>query len=548
MADTNVRVMARVNPKPGNVCLQLEGKDTVVPLEGSGAPYHHKFHFDNVFPQSSKQDDVFEEVGVPTIDKILLGYNGTVFAYGQTGSGKTHTMLAPEGGSSKCLNPKTEQFSQRGLIPRMAQALFERLEKAHTTNKSTQVTVTASFYEIYNEELIDLLSDAPPPQTGKPPSPTPGSTPRAVQKKVRMEGTKETFKIVGLESTMLSGPEDLLDLIQKGTGRRHVASTNMNSTSSRSHSIIQINVVQNDTVLKNVTTSQLNLVDLAGCESLGRTGAKGQTALEGTKINLSLTTLGIVINQLCKGEKFISFRDSMLTRVLQNSLGGNTLTTLIVTMSQLRENYADTLSVLRFAERAKQIKNKARVNKQRSAAEWELLYKQAEEEMETLRQRLALAAEKTAKSPGPGLSAGGFDTAEITGLKGKLERCLEELEEARSLLREKEAALFESDQRLDGLNRELDEYDFFSLPLPPIMMYRRNYFIFTFLFFQRFLCDIVPEIIEFHFYLIKKVKYPPHHDVNLIHVIPKDARGVFCIFILRSFEYFWRITRGLVIL
>eukprot|EP01061_Rhynchopus_euleeides_P005722 TRINITY_DN14907_c0_g1_i1.p1 TRINITY_DN14907_c0_g1~~TRINITY_DN14907_c0_g1_i1.p1 ORF type:complete len:1063 (+),score=462.16 TRINITY_DN14907_c0_g1_i1:308-3190(+) len=445
--------MARVNPRPGNVCLSLHGSSTIVPLEDGGTPHHHKFNFDHVFPQESKQDQVFEKVGIPTIAKILEGYNGTVFAYGQTGSGKTHTMLAPEGGSAKCLNPKNEQnFAQRGLIPRMAQALFDKLAKLSEEQKHTQTVVTCSFYEIYNEELLDLLSEGTAPPS---PTPSPGEKKQQQGKRVRMEGTKETFKIIGLVSKNLSGPEDLLDLIQKGTAKRHVASTNMNSTSSRSHSIIQINVIQNDTVLKNVTTSQLNLVDLAGCESLGRTGAKGQTALEGTKINLSLTTLGIVINQLCKGEKFISFRDSMLTRVLQNSLGGNTLTTLIVTMSQLRENYSDTMSVLRFAERAKQIKNKARVNKQRSAAEWELLYKGAEEEIENLKQRLALSA--GVKSPGPGHAPGGGFDSDAADLRNKMNRCLEDLEEQRAVLREKENELFNAKQRLQSLTAELDE-------------------------------------------------------------------------------------------
>eukprot|EP01064_Diplonema_japonicum_P029679 TRINITY_DN4864_c4_g1_i1.p1 TRINITY_DN4864_c4_g1~~TRINITY_DN4864_c4_g1_i1.p1 ORF type:complete len:946 (+),score=302.41 TRINITY_DN4864_c4_g1_i1:55-2892(+) len=428
----NIRVMARVNPKPGSVCLHLENGDTIIPLEETGGRHHHKFHFDNVFDQQAKQTQVFEEVGKPTVDKILQGYNGTVFAYGQTGSGKTHTMLAPEGGSSQCLDPlNTESYAQRGLIPRMATELFERLEAATRENKALQHTVTASYYEIYNEELIDLLR------------------PANDKRKIRLEGTKETFKISGLVAATLEGPAKLLDLIAKGTAKRHVASTAMNDTSSRSHSIIQINIVQNDTVLKHITTSQLNLVDLAGCESLGRTGATGQTAFEGTRINLSLTTLGIVISQLCRNEKYISFRDSLITRVLQNSLGGNALTTVVVTMSQLRENYADTMSVLRFAERAKQIKNKARINKQRTAAEWQMLCKQAEEEVEVLKQRLLLAGARTL-SPLHGPD-------QVQDLKARLAAELVAQDDLKELLAEKEKENFRLEKRLQSTADELDE-------------------------------------------------------------------------------------------
>eukprot|EP01059_Diplonema_ambulator_P003040 TRINITY_DN12695_c0_g1_i1.p1 TRINITY_DN12695_c0_g1~~TRINITY_DN12695_c0_g1_i1.p1 ORF type:complete len:941 (+),score=408.75 TRINITY_DN12695_c0_g1_i1:48-2870(+) len=429
----NIRVLARVNPKPGDVCLRLEGNQTIVPVEESGSLHHHKFNFDHVFDREATQDEVFEDVGLPTVDKVLEGYNGTVFAYGQTGSGKTHTMLAPEGGSSKCLDPlNVSNFAQRGLIPRMATELFERLDVLRSANKALKHTVTVSYYEIYNEELIDLLRD------------------KNDKGKIRLEGTKETFKINGLVCVSLEGPARLLDLIQRGTSRRHIASTAMNDTSSRSHSVIQLNIVQNDTVFGNITTSQLNLVDLAGCESLGRTGATGQTAFEGTRINLSLTTLGIVINQLCRGEKFISFRDSLLTRVLQNSLGGNAITTVVVTMSQLRENYSDTLSVLRFAERAKQIKNKARINKQRTAAEWEMMFKRAEEEIESLKQRLSLAHGKTMSPLGTGPDP-------VSELKAKLDAELAANEDLKEVLGEKEKENFHLDQRLHSAEKEVEE-------------------------------------------------------------------------------------------
>ena len=442
----NVRVMGRINPRPGDVCLKHENTTTVVPLEEDGTPHHHKYTFDHIFGTGEKQEGVFDMIGVPTIDKIMEGYNGTVFAYGQSGSGKTHTMLAPDGGSAKCLDPSRTEFSNRGLIPRMCAEIFERIEKRRAEDKTVHYQVECSFYEIYNEELMDLLAEPLPTNL------LPGERAK-LQKRIRLEGSKDTFKIVGLVSREMKEPGDILALVQEGTARRHVASTKLNDTSSRSHSIIQIQLNQTDAILKNVTTSQLNLVDLAGCESLGRTGAQGLTMKEGMKINLSLTTLGIVINQLCRGEKHISFRDAMLTRVLQNSLGGNTLTTLIVTVSQLRINYSDTVSVLRFAERAKQIKNKARVNKQRSAGEWEMLYKQAQEEIASLQQRMQLkeASEKKKEK----------DTQNdelIDDLRRQLERVMREKDEIAAVLAEKEKDLFASDQRLQALQKELDEY------------------------------------------------------------------------------------------
>ena len=425
--DTNIRVMGRVNPRPGDVCIRVDDK-TIIPLEDGGTPYHHKFNFDHVFGTQSGQESVFEEIGTPTVDKIMAGYNGTVFAYGQTGSGKTHTMLAPDGGSTKCLNS-----SERGLIPRIVTELFDRLEKTITNKKELAFVVEASFYEIYNEELIDLLSK-------------PGE-----QERIRLEGAKETFRINGLIRTRLNSPADLLQLINSGAARRHIASTAMNDTSSRSHSIIQINVVQKDPIQQNITTSQLNLVDLAGCESLGKTGAKGKTAYEGTRINLSLTNLGIVITQLCKGEKYISFRDSLLTRVLQNSLGGNAITTMIVTMSQLRSNYSDTLSVLRFAERAKKIQNKARVNKQRTAAEWEMLFKQAEEEIEQLKQRLVISQQRSPIAKN--------HNNELEDLRSRLEMQLEEQRATANLLDEKEKEIFAARQEVVAVTKKADKVE-----------------------------------------------------------------------------------------
>eukprot|EP01062_Namystynia_karyoxenos_P063005 TRINITY_DN55834_c0_g1_i1.p1 TRINITY_DN55834_c0_g1~~TRINITY_DN55834_c0_g1_i1.p1 ORF type:complete len:769 (+),score=328.08 TRINITY_DN55834_c0_g1_i1:92-2308(+) len=375
MSAENIRVMIRVRPSSGKSVVERVGSTTLVPIEDNG-DRRKEMHYDHVFPDKTSQTDVFERIGAPTVERIIKGENGTVFAYGQTASGKTHSMLGPGSGHS-CLDPSGADYQERGLIPRMTEALFEQLK---AKGDAIEYEVKLSLFEIYNEELVDLL-----PESG-------------AAKKVRFQGSGDDFKIKGLGEWPLRGAKDVLDLMQRGTSRRHVASTAMNERSSRSHTIVQIWVRQKDKAQAATMESQLNLVDLAGSERVGKTKATGATAQEGMKINLSLTTLGKVITQLCKGAKHVSFRDSVLTRVLQNSLGGNSVTTLLCAMHAGREHFGETLSTLRFAEGAKQIKNKVRVNKQRSAAEWEMLYHQAVEQIETLEKQLSLQRKVSAAS------------------------------------------------------------------------------------------------------------------------------------------------------
>eukprot|EP00756_Hemistasia_phaeocysticola_P036438 Hpha_TRINITY_DN16642_c1_g1::TRINITY_DN16642_c1_g1_i2::g.180031::m.180031/K10396/KIF5; kinesin family member 5 len=417
MAQENVRVVARLRPADDS-CLTAEGGSVKVQSE-TQERLDKRYNFDRVYTQDAKQQDVFEDIGKRTVAKALEGFNGTVFAYGQTGSGKTHSMLGPGGGRPECLDPSNPLYAERGLIPRMVEDLFRGLIARQC--ESFAFSVTCHVYEIYNEELIDLLAiDAEGPREA-----------------LRLEGARETFRIRGLVEISIADPSDLLRLIADATAKRHMASTAMNDRSSRSHTVVQINVWQADEVQATRITSQLNLVDLAGSERVGKTHATGKTAHEGTRINLSLTTLGKVITQLCKMERHISFRDSLLTRVLQNSLGGNALTTLVCAMSPLLAHQSETLSTLRFAESAKLIRNKARVNVQRSADEWEMLCKQKDDEIASLIQKLEMAQQHSSQRRHSAAA-----TADQSAFQ-------EQLEEATVRL---EAALAES----DGMRKALE--------------------------------------------------------------------------------------------
>ncbi len=288
-----------------------------------------KFVLDHVFGVNSTQMEVYETVGKETIEDVINGYNGTVLAYGQTGSGKTYSMFGPD----------IYDEAQKGLIPRMALEIF----KVWDYNPEVkELGVSCSMLEIYKENLKDLFSE------------------EAVELKIK-ESPQRGIYVEGLSEEPLGSEEELMYWIGVGEARRVWAETRQNAVSSRSHTLFMIEVKQtlaNDSELRGI----LNLVDLAGCEKVGRSGAQGQTFEEGTKINLSLSALGNVIHALTSGLDHIPYRDSKLTRLLQESLGGNYKTTLIVACSPHSSQLAETLSTLKFAQRAKKIKNRVQVN------------------------------------------------------------------------------------------------------------------------------------------------------------------------------------------
>jgi kinesin family protein 5 len=286
----------------------------------------------------------------PTVDDILNGYNGTVFAYGQTGAGKSYTMMGAN----------IDDDIQKGIIPRMIEQIFASI-LASASN--IEYTVRVSYMEIYMERIRDLMQ----PQNDNLP--------------IHEEKNRGVY-VKGLLEIYVSSVEEVYEVMRRGGMARAVAATNMNQESSRSHSIFVITVTQKNVETGSAKSGQLFLVDLAGSEKVGKTGATGQTLEEAKKINKSLSALGMVINSLTDGKStHIPYRDSKLTRILQESLGGNSRTTLIINCSPSSYNDQETLSTLRFGMRAKSIQNKAKVNAELSPAELKIMLRKAQSQV-----------------------------------------------------------------------------------------------------------------------------------------------------------------------
>ncbi|EPX73214.1 kinesin-like protein Klp3 [Schizosaccharomyces octosporus yFS286] len=338
---TSVKVVSRI--RPSNSFEQSLGFEEIVsPLNENTVhintnDYTGNFVYDRVFGADSTQEDLFSYSIKPTVDDLFQGYNGTVLAYGQTGSGKTYTMMGVEG------DPENS-----GLTPRMLHRIFDKIRSSPST---TEYEVKVSYMEIYMEKIRDLLS--------------PDNDHLTVH-----ENKLQGVYVEGLKTVYVSSEAEAFQILNQGMNSRAVASTNMNATSSRSHSIFVVEVVQTNNSSGETRRGRLFLVDLAGSESVGKSGAVGQTLEEAKKINRSLSTLGMVINSLTENKHgHIPYRDSKLTRILKESLGGNSRTTLIINCSPSIYNASETLSTLRFGNRAKNIKNKVVVNSELSMDE-----------------------------------------------------------------------------------------------------------------------------------------------------------------------------------
>ncbi|XP_075813206.1 chromosome-associated kinesin KIF4A isoform X2 [Microtus pennsylvanicus] len=312
------------------------------------------FTYDFVFDPSTEQEEVFNTAVAPLIKGIFKGYNATVLAYGQTGSGKTYSM----GGA---YTAEQEHESTIGVIPRVIQLLFQEINK----KSDFEFTLKVSYLEIYNEEILDLLC----PSREK------------TQINIR-EDPKEGIKIVGLTEKTVLVASDTVDCLEQGNNSRTVASTAMNSQSSRSHAIFTISIEQRKKNDKNSNfRSKLHLVDLAGSERQKKTKAEGDRLKEGININRGLLCLGNVISALGDDKKgsFVPYRDSKLTRLLQDSLGGNSHTLMIACVSPADSNLEETLNTLRYADRARKIKNKPIINIDPQAAELNHLKQQVQQ-------------------------------------------------------------------------------------------------------------------------------------------------------------------------
>ncbi|SPO32787.1 related to KIP1 - kinesin-related protein [Ustilago trichophora] len=310
------------------------------------------YHFDQVFGPEADQGMVYQDVVGPILQEVMSGYNCTIFAYGQTGTGKTHTM---EGDLTSQMGTYS---SEAGIIPRSLYRLFHTLELS-----KEDYSVKATFIELYNEELRDLLSLEPSAAE----SSSSATASKDSHHTLRMydDARGKGVVIQGLEEVALKDAAHGLAVLRRGSQKRQIAATNCNEQSSRSHSVFTMTVFIKDKGSRGedvLKIGKLNLVDLAGSENIGRSGAQNGRAREAGMINQSLLTLGRVINALVEKNSHIPYRESKLTRLLQESLGGRTKTCIIATVSQERANIEETLSTLDYALRAKSIKNRPELN------------------------------------------------------------------------------------------------------------------------------------------------------------------------------------------
>ncbi|XP_008052436.1 kinesin-like protein KIF1A isoform X8 [Carlito syrichta] len=361
MAGASVKVAVRVRPfnsremsRDSKCIIQMSGSTTTIinPKQPKETPKSFSFdysYWSHTSPEDinyASQKQVYRDIGEEMLQHAFEGYNVCIFAYGQTGAGKSYTMMGKQ------------EKDQQGIIPQLCEDLFSRIND--TTNDNMSYSVEVSYMEIYCERVRDLLN---PKNKGN--------------LRVREHPLLGPY-VEDLSKLAVTSYNDIQDLMDSGNKARTVAATNMNETSSRSHAVFNIIFTQKrHDAETNITTekvSKISLVDLAGSERADSTGAKGTRLKEGANINKSLTTLGKVISALAemdsgpnknkkkKKTDFIPYRDSVLTWLLRENLGGNSRTAMVAALSPADINYDETLSTLRYADRAKQIRCNAVIN------------------------------------------------------------------------------------------------------------------------------------------------------------------------------------------
>lgn len=362
MEDQSIKVVCRIRPSKFSETYtddedpkekfirQSENKRTCI----INSPFARPYTFDYVAGEDSSQQEIFEEVGRPSIKACVAGYNGTVMCYGQTSTGKTHTIFGPNIIFDENPGNLEKVKEQRGLVPRVLEYLWKHMGSSiqDVDGNETSYSCKCSFYEIYQEKVFDMLSRFDDKSKG------------GLQ--IR-EDAKLGVYIQGLAEEEVRTHDDATKLLMNGYENRHKGETSMNLDSSRSHAVFQLSITTTiqraNSSSRTTRTSKFNMIDLAGSERQKDTGATGERLREAAQINKSLTVLGHVIKMLgAKGKSHVNFRDSKLTFLLRDSLGGNSKTVLVVTVSPDEDQGPESISTLTFAQRAKLIKTSAVVN------------------------------------------------------------------------------------------------------------------------------------------------------------------------------------------
>nr|CAD7202070.1 unnamed protein product [Timema douglasi] len=341
--EDNIRVVVRIRPLSEKeirsrfkniIRIDHPNHISILNLTHNGDECPKTFAFDAVLGEASSQEDVYECFGRPVVEKVLEGYNGTIFAYGQTGSGKTYTMEGVQ-----------ENKDEWGIVPNAIHHIFLAIDQATDRDKSISFSVRVSYVEVYNDNIHDLLSED-----------------HTASLSIREDPLHGVF-VKRLTGFVVASSTDLYNVTTLGNRNRATGSTKMNEKSSRSHAVLMVTIQQNVSGKLMTRVGSLHLVDLAGSERQSKTGTSGVRLKEASKINQSLSTLGKVIAALVDAKStHVPYRESKLTLLLKNSLGGNSVTTMVANVAPSDYNYDETLCTLRYADRAKHIKNHVQLN------------------------------------------------------------------------------------------------------------------------------------------------------------------------------------------